>query len=311
MIPRSDEVRFEVTTKCNYDCIICPREKMTRPKVTMSLGLFKRLFDKIRQETSQYRVLTFPGMGEPLLDPTLEKKIEYAKGKGFRVLMLTNGSLLTIRKFKSLESCGVESIRVSFYGSNPDAYAKIHGEKTKQLFNKIRGTLTKIAQLKKKTKLLLTLNVLEGTNGRCLNEWISYWKNKADLLEVWRPHNWVNARSYRSIRGDRLKTCGRPWNTPLQVQVDGTVNMCCFDFDGKLTIGDLKTQSLKEIFSSGEYKKIVSCHTTGDFKKSRLICADCDQRNSDKSGIMLYNSKFNINERVRALSTTYKKVTKG
>ena len=308
MIPRNEEVRFEVTTKCNYSCIICPRDKLTRPKVTMSLALFKKLLDKITAETPQYRVLTLPGMGEPLLDPTLEEKIEYARSKNLNVLLLSNGSLLTVRKFKALESCGVESIRVSFYGTDPNTYAKIHGRKFWAFFLKIRESLTKISKIKKSTQLLLTLNVLAGINDYSVKPWVEYWKDKADLLEVWRPHNWADGRSYRHIQEKQLKTCGRPWNTPLQVQVDGTVNMCCFDFDGKLTLGDLKKQSLKEIFSSPMYKKIIACHASGNFKNSGLICDSCDQRNIDKSDVMLYNSKFDIKDRVKVLSTTYRKV---
>ncbi len=63
MIPESNELRFEITTKCNYNCIICPREKLTRKKETMSFKLFKELFDRILSETHQYNTLTFPGMG--------------------------------------------------------------------------------------------------------------------------------------------------------------------------------------------------------------------------------------------------------
>jgi hypothetical protein len=91
--------------------------------------------------------------------------------------------------------------------------------------------------------------------------------------------------------------------------VDGTVNMCCFDFDGKLLLGDLKTQTLKEIFESSMFKKILKHHTTGDFKESGLICENCDQRNLNKSDVMVYNSKFDISERVKKVSTTYSDFT--
>ena len=81
MIPKNSDMRFEITTKCNYNCIICPRDKLTRKIETMSLGLFKELLDKIMSETDQYNTISFPGLGEPLLDKTFDKKIEYAKRK--------------------------------------------------------------------------------------------------------------------------------------------------------------------------------------------------------------------------------------
>ena len=310
MIPENNELRLEVTTKCNYNCIICPREKLTRKKETMSYELFKHIFDKINSETSQYDTLTFPGLGEPLLDKTIDDKIIYAKKHNYAVLMLTNGSLLTVDRFKRLEDIGLDSVRVSIYGDSPESYNMVHGTKKADSFQSVRENLTEISKIKSRTSLLITYNVVEGCNDSALESWIEYWKDKVDLLEVWRPHNWVDSRDYRIVQSEKLKTCGRPWNTPLQIQVDGTVNMCCFDFDGKLLLGDLKTQTLKEIFESSMFKKILKHHTSGDYKRSGLICENCDQRNLDKSDVMIYNSKFDIQERIKKVSTTYADITR-
>ncbi|MFQ5786443.1 MAG: radical SAM/SPASM domain-containing protein [Thermodesulfobacteriota bacterium] len=308
MIPKSNEIRIEVTTKCNYNCIICPREQLTRTIETMDFELFKKIFDKINLETSQYNTLTFPGLGEPLLDKTLDNKIIYAKEHGYTVLILTNGSLLTVDRFKRLEDIGLDSIRVSIYGDTPESYDAVHGTKNTDLFRKIKDNLTKISKIKDHTKLLITYNVVDGYNNSALKSWIEYWNDKVDLLEVWTPHNWVDGKSYRTVQQKKLKTCGRPWKTPLQIQVDGTVNMCCFDFDGKLLLGDLKTQTLKEIFESSMFQKIMKHHTSGDYKGSGLICENCDQRNLDKTDVMIYNSKFDIKERVKKISTTYEEI---
>ncbi|MFH1798505.1 MAG: radical SAM/SPASM domain-containing protein, partial [Candidatus Omnitrophota bacterium] len=310
MIPQNNDMRIEVSTKCNYNCVICPHGKLTRRKETMSYELFREIVDKILRETKQYTTLTFPGMGEPLLDETLDEKIKYVKNlkPEIEILMLTNGYLLTPERFKSLEELGVTSIRVSLYGHDAETYSRVHGVKNKETFEMVKQNLIKICEIKNKTQLLLTFNVVEGVNDNMLENWIDFWARKADLVEVWRPHNWVDAKKYREVQGVKLKSCGRPFNGPLQVQVDGTVNMCCFDFDGKLTIGDLKTQTLKEIFSSPLYEKIKKCHESGNYKQSGLICENCDQRNSKKSDVMVYNSKFDINERVKMLSTTYNKV---
>jgi wyosine [tRNA(Phe)-imidazoG37] synthetase (radical SAM superfamily) len=311
MIPKNNDMRFEVTTKCNYNCVICPREKLTRKKETMSFELFKNLFDKIIAETDQYDTLTFPGMGEPLLDDSLDDKIRYIKKvkPSMDILLLTNGSLLSLDRFLGLQRFGLTSVRVSLYGTNPKNYNRVHGITNKGMFEKVKNNLLQIVKIKKKTKLYLTYNIVEGDNCSHLQEWIDFWKDRVDLLEVWKPHNWVTGRKYRKIQNEKLKTCNRPFSGPLQVQVDGTVNMCCFDFDGKLTIGDLKCQSLKDIFKSSAYEKIRQCHQTGDFSGSGLICEDCDQRNAKKDDVMAYNSKFDIKERVNMISTTYKKIT--
>lgn len=305
MIPKSNEIRFETTTKCNYNCIICTRDKFQRKIETMSLERFKNLFDKIGAETSQYNTVTFSGFGEPLLDKTLNDKIKYARSKGFEVLILSNASLLTVKRFKELEDLGVKSIRISFYGLSPEVYSLVHGISDLNRFNKVKETIVEIARMRKKTEIILTYNDVEGINSSETNSWIEFWKDHADLIEVWRPHNWVDGRNYRIVQNKKLRTCGRPWNTPLQIQVDGTVNMCCFDFNGKLLLGDLNKQTLMEIFSSDNFNKILHCHETGDFVDSNLICENCDQRNRIKSDVMIYNSKYQIGDRVGKVSTTY------
>ena len=306
MIPRSNEIRFETTTKCNYNCIICPRDKLTRKVETMPLQRFKDLFDKILTETSQYDTVTFSGFGEPLLDSTLDEKIKHVRSHGFDVLILSNASLLTVARFKTLEELGVKSIRISIYGMSPAVYSGVHGVSNPKLFSKLMENLVEMASIREKTEILLTYNIVEGVNSSETDSWIEFWKDRVDLVEVWRPHNWVDGRDYRIVQQEKLKTCGRPWATPLQIQVDGTVNMCCFDFNGQLLLGDLKTQTLEEIFSSEAFMKILHCHETGNFTSSNLICENCDQRNKVKSDVMIYNSKFDISERVGKVSTTYR-----
>ncbi len=309
MLPVNNEIRFEVTTKCNYDCTICPRKKLTRKLQTMSTDTFKFLLDRILKETGQYNVCTFSGFGEPFLDPAIAEKLKYARERKTEVLVLTNASLLTVEKFKMLDDLGVSSIRVSFYGDSDKAYNKMHNIKDEGQFERIKERLVEICRVRANTKILLTYNIHEEINKSDMVQWIEFWSDKADLLEVWKPHNWVNGKTYRIVQNQKHETCGRPWKTPLQVQVDGTVNMCCFDFNGQLTLGDLKKETLKKIFSSPLYKKIIQYHSSGDFSGSGLICENCDQRNIDKSDVMIYNSKFPINERVEMVSTTYRTLT--
>lgn len=310
MIPRNNDMRFEVSTQCNYNCVICPQDKLRRKKEIMSFELFKKLFDKVIRETDQYTTLTFPGMGEPTLDKTLLQKIAYAKSRkpNLDITFITNASSLTPQRWQELEDLGVSSARVSFYGNDPESYSKIMGVNNKKMFDRVVKNLLEISKIKKKTKLLLTMNVINDDYDIVPDAWIKFWEEKVDLIEVWAPHNWVDSVEFRKLQDTKMKTCGRPFEGPLQVQVDGTVNMCCFDYDGHLTLGDLKTQSLAGIFSSPMFKTITECHTSGNFEGSGLICENCDQRNLDKSDVMIYNSKFDIKERVKQLSTTYAKV---
>ena len=305
MVPQNNELRFEVTTKCNYHCVMCPRDELVRKKETMSFDSFKFYLDRITSETSQFEIVSFVGFGEPLLDSTLLEKMAYARKLNYRVLLLTTASVLTMEKFKEMNEIGVESIRVSLHGNSVDGYAKTHAPSSINFFEKVKDLITDIGSLKRNTKIILTYVVTEH-NKKDIESWVCYWKDKVDLIEVWKPHNWVDGRIYRKTEVEKSKSCGRPEKGPIQIQVDGTINMCCFDFNGQLLLGDLNKQSLKEIFNAKPFQKILGCHQIGDFKGSKLICENCDQRVNDKSDIMIYNSKFDISERILQLSTSYK-----
>lgn len=306
MIPPNKEIRFEVTTHCNYNCILCPNYRLKRKKEIMSLRMFKDLFDKIIDETDQYNSLSFAGLGEPLIDSLLEAKILYVKTKkpDFNIPMVTNGSLLTVQRFKDLQTMGIDTVRISFHGGTPSAYGTIHGKFG--YFNQILDVIEKISKIKGKTRVTVTMAVIKDRNDYSIEDWKKLWEDiDLDLIEIWKAHNWNQTLRFRELKPERMPTCGRVFDGPLQIQVDGTINLCCFDYDGQLQVGDLKTQSLSKIFESDIYKSICARHTTGNFKGSKLICEFCDQRNKDKSDAIIYSSKYDLEDRVNRVSTTY------
>ena len=302
--PVNNELRFEVSTFCNYHCMMCPRNQFVRQTGTMGLERFKYLLNNIFKETDQFNSITFSGFGEPLYDPTLDDKIEFAKTKGLKVTVYTNGSMLTPSRFKLLQSAGMDIIRVSFYGDTPESFELIHGVKTYYAFENMISNLDTICQQSRQAKVYMNFMDIEGVNWqKCVKFWIS----RADVIDVWRPHNWGNTLRFREIQRQRLNTCGRPFNTPLQVQVDGTVNMCCFDFNGELTLGDLNTQSIADIFESIKYKEIFAFHKGYD-PGSEILCKNCDQLNLDKSEALVFSSVDNNDKRINMFSTTLKEI---
>lgn len=87
-------------------------------------------------------------------------------------------------------------------------------------------------------------------------------------------------------------------------QVNGDIVPCCFDNNNNIVLGNLKKQSLNEIFSSDVYKKLKACHDSGNFKNSGFICTNCDQRNVKKDEALIYSSKYGA-DRINQTSTNY------
>lgn len=297
------EVRIENCTFCNYQCIICPNAvEFTRKKEIMSDELFSLLLEKVYREAPYITTCTISGFGEPFLDKGIVKKIMFARHLGYKVHIVTNGSLLYESLIDDLLNMEVNTIRYSFHTMSPITYMNFT-HSTVENYRTVYNNIMYAVKHKGKTRIVVTAQTF--TNHIVIEDLRREFENVVDLLEVWKPHNWIN--TYTHNEGKLVKrTCGRPFNGPIQIQVDGTINMCCFDYNGLLLLGDLRKQGLKEIFRSNEYKEITKAHEK-DARKSKIICSTCDQLMDNRKNLM-YSSKFAADDRVGRTSTIYNKL---
>jgi radical SAM protein with 4Fe4S-binding SPASM domain len=296
----TNEARIETCTLCNHRCIFCPHStSFKRKKEVMSFNTYKYIIDKLHDEVPEINEVTVSGFGEAFLDPSIINKVEYAVDKGYKVHSVTNGTLLHSIDLLHLMRL-VSDIRISLHSLIPDNYIKITGGNEKEL-ELLMKTIEFIIDRKRAThtKLIITVDVIE-INQKEVDDLIKFYGDRIDLLEIWKPHNWVNDLNYR--KGSIIKnTCGRTERGPLQIQVDGTINMCCFDYNGKLLLGNFLNQTIAEIFNSDAYIDLKKHHKNNTLGDTDYICKDCDQR-KDQSGIILYN-KFK--DRIGRTSTNY------
>jgi len=74
------------------------------------------------------------------------------------------------------------------------------------------------------------------------------------------------------------RPCPGLWKTPI-INWDGEVTVCCFDVNMVLKVGNIKEQSLKEIWDSAQINYWRLCHIRGEFDKIPL-CAQCANLNA-------------------------------
>lgn len=273
------EVRIENTNFCNGACTICPREKLTRPKVTMLFENFIDLVDQAKELGA--KTIGVFGFGEPFCDDALEYKISYCRLMGLETFITTNGSLVTQRR--SIESiiAGLTHIRFSVHGERIQG-TELYRDAIRRIGHFI--TINK-KMLHNCCKISITMIPMGTKNFHPL---IQAWEKAVDWIEIWRPHNFTDGRDYRKLERKK-KSCNRPFSGPVQINSDGTVMVCCFDFDGKLTIGDTKKESLQDILEGEKFNEIKRKHQDGNLEG--LICETCDQLNQEKISPLLYSSR--------------------
>lgn len=295
---KSREVRIETATSCNYNCIMCPREIMTRTKQVMSMEVFLQMLEKLKSHR-HIELITFAGFGESFLDNTLLEKILEVKSRGYKVHLITTGVTLNQTSIDILCIVEVEELRFSFYATTKEVYKQVHGSDS---FDKVLANIKEVLRRPKTERPKVILEFIEvEENKHQLKEWREYWKDKADVIEAWKPHNWATpCLTYRVLDRKNRRTCGRPFSGPYQIQVDGTMNVCCFDFDNQLKIGNLLKQTLKDILTNDPMLRIQEAHIANDYKG--LVCDHCDQL-QEHDDVCIFSSIMNQKERVLRTSS--------
>tara|TARA_Y100000592_G_scaffold52548_1_gene82961 strand:- start:3428 stop:4384 length:957 start_codon:yes stop_codon:yes gene_type:complete len=309
-IPNTNEVRIETSTACNAGCVFCPwpTDDFTRPKEIMTTEKYKFYLDKVLNEIgTQIEEVTFSGFGEIFVDKNICDKIEYACSKDLKVHVLTNGSMIETEHIDRMFKSGITDIRFSLHTFNEDSYGKIMNYRSSKFtFQKVIDTINYALDTKPNNcEIIITADIVEE-NKHDIDGLVDEFGDRCKL-DIWAPHNWVYGKDYRDKTTPKvLDSCGRPFSGPIQIQVDGDVIMCCFDFDNRMVLGNFERQTLEEIYSLDQdnlYSKIHAHHTKGTCGESDLICKDCDQLFS-QDNIVLYNNRVGSNEsRINKTST--------
>jgi radical SAM protein with 4Fe4S-binding SPASM domain len=255
----------------------------------MDLGLFK----KIINDAASYGItsISLTGFGEPFTDPDLFERCEYIRQKlpQAKIYVSSNCFLMTPEKYDNVARY-IDTLKISIYGFSKEVYEKCHRGvlKRETSYSNILGFLDKIKGLEKKP-YTIGLFVVTKDNKDDRDDWVKFWETKLNEVFVWLPHNFGDGRSYRKINTSKLVSCGRPFKEPLYIHADGKVSGCCFDFNKKLLIGDLKTETISDILNSETFEKLKKAHETKEFKG--YLCENCDQINFNPDVLLYVSNK--------------------
>ncbi|NLI82445.1 MAG: heme b synthase [Deltaproteobacteria bacterium] len=121
-------VAWEVTRTCNLACIHCRAAALDRPYPgELATEECFKLLDDIASVGKPIIILTG---GEPLLRPDIFEIAAYGNGKGFRMTMAVNGTLLTSEKAERMIDAGIQRISISIDGAgveSHDAFRRMPG----------------------------------------------------------------------------------------------------------------------------------------------------------------------------------------
>ena len=181
-------LEIEPTSRCNADCLMCPRDAMKRATGNMEWRTFAKIIERLRG--SRIRFVNFCGFGEPMINRDVFHFISEMRrelGSSMRLVLTTNGSLLSGDRIDRVLDCGLDALFISFNGVTKASYEKI-------MFPlKFEETLAKIQDLVERNGERLPLSVVAVHNNLCEEEetrYRTFWsKRGVHSVVYWDAHS--------------------------------------------------------------------------------------------------------------------------
>lgn len=273
-------LNIEPTNLCNLNCLFCPVEKTNRPKSLIDLKFYQKIIDQISR-AGKLKVLWLNKDGEPLLHPQIDEMVAYAKKTNVadRVEIYTNGVLLNKPIARKLIKAKLDSLVISLDAVDRESFAQLKGKDAyHRVVENVKGFLKLRLDLGA-SKPVLSVKIVDLGRPQEVVRFKRLWQNLADFVVVQPLHAWEGsaevATEDRKRKREKRYPCNLPWLAPA-INWEGTVVPCCVNYrNSELVLGDLKKQSLAEIFSGGRFQALRKAHLKGDLGRFPT-CAGCD-----------------------------------
>jgi MoaA/NifB/PqqE/SkfB family radical SAM enzyme len=284
MRKRFHKVNLEISNICNYQCSFCP--EVARPKRRISKELFIHAIDQIAPLTD---LVCFHLMGEPLTHPDLDFFIRYCEQKQVKVFLVSNGSLLTQEKHKTLLSPILYQMNFSLHSFADNFPGKDATPYLDKIFEFVDLALRERPELYLNFRLwdlqeTLSSGATHAQIQQAIEERFQF--QFPQTVDVRKRKSFpIQGRLYLHydtqfqwpaldlpVLGTR-GTC-KGLSNHIGLLVDGTVVPCCLDKEGVIPLGNLQQQSLSEILASPEAVKLKQGFAQGELVHS--LCQRCD-----------------------------------
>lgn len=241
----------------------------------MTMDLYKKILDDAAT-ISQIGQVTITGLGEPLLDAKLIDRVIYTRKMMPTAFidMYTNGSYLTPAKFESLKAAGISCISVSLNATSTKQRQDIMGlDDYEKVCEYIDYAIAHRGDVGILVKAVVNNDSFTGKHGESFQaRWGRAGSDGFGQI-VWEG-NWAGdgrmAGPPRTLNASCARALGQ-----IYVTYDGRVTPCCFMPDANVVcLGDLRTQTIREVYNGEWYADFRSDHNDSKGTK-HSFCAAC------------------------------------
>jgi hypothetical protein len=290
-IPRS--VKIELTARCDFQCFFCASAMRLRDKADIDRVFFRRILREMRELGVEEIGLFY--LGESFLCPWLPEAVRYAKREcGYPyVFLTTNGRMATPERVRECMEAGLDSLKFSFNFADAEQFMQVTNVR-KIDFHKVEENLKAARRVRDEGKYSCGLY---ASSIRYDDEQLVRMEHAVErILPYLDEHYWLplygqagltsGARGTVPTAGNqgRVGALRKPlpcWSlfTEGHITWDGRLSACCFDHDGRFSMGDLNTQGFAQAWHSAPFQRLRAANLAEDVRGT--VCEKCIAYNED------------------------------
>jgi len=262
------QLQIETIAACNARCVFCTYPTMRRARGRMTDEVYSKVLTDAVDLSMFIGRIYLQGLGEPLMDKAIAERVFLARQvlPQVPVSLYTNGSGLDAATIAQLAGAGLSELVVSLTGTTKEQREGAMG--LSDFDEVVRWTDHARRLIPTRVKLILSRDLIEDPNldtERFRERWGS------DAMITYEG-NW--AGELTKFRGAPHKEACHRAMEQLMVLWNGDVALCCFDGEGEMTFGNVKDQTLREIWESPERTRVRELHRAG--RRAEVpLCKGC------------------------------------
>lgn len=265
-VPRA--IQIETNLACNAKCPFCPYTHLERGPKVMEDWIWRKIVDETRGLGVIYRPFL---INEPLSERRLPEILRYIKEDATaRVEINSNGGLMTEKRAHEVLDAGLDVVRFSVDGFSRETYDKSRVGvdydavvRNVNRFVEIRNARGHHCQVE-----VRMIDMPENKHEQAA--YLDYWTPRVDDVLVVPLYRWPWEGQEQAVRKPCLKILDE-----MFFYTDGSAPLCCWDSAGRGLVGDVKTQSVLEIWNGPVMKAMRELLNRGRRDLIHL-CSRCD-----------------------------------
>ncbi len=286
------KINIDVANACNFKCNFCfhgmndneLKNSDFNPGV-MDYELFKIITQQIKEFPEKIKCIGLSGIGEPLLNKRLPDMIQLTKEYDVadKVVVTTNGSLLTQKFTDSLVNAGLDEVIISIEALNNKKYYDITMAKVD--FEELVESIRYLYENKGECKVFVKIVNIAFDDLNDEKRFHDIFDSVADMAYVekiipqFKPVNYdvLNLDYERTLYDKELlpiEVCSMVFYA-MQIATSGNVCPCCVDYNETVVFGNVKTNHLYDIWNSKQFNEFRKVHLNN--KRNNIeLCNNCD-----------------------------------